>query len=565
MRRSNLLAAALLFALLSPAAPAQEASESYEREAKKEFNQGRFKQAAVKYQLAAEAGSDPSRRAKMHLGEAWSHFNARSPKESREALRSVFTLNANLEVVPDFFSADFMKLVEEVRASVKSAAAAAAVDVAETLRMAKERLKDGLAEEVIHDLTYNVPHDKLGKEGAETLAAALEMKGRVAEAARVRSAAGVEAATAPPKPGLSIPTPAPAAAPIVLAAPVPTPGPAAVPLRPTPPPVDYLSLGRQALQRGDLQNALAAANRQIEIEPSSSDAYRLLGEVQLQRGEKTMAEALFRQSLKYNERNETTLLVLYDFYSGEKNWTGALDALKRATEVNPVSRDRIVALGRKLRSEGNLERSAQVFAAASEALPTDAPVLTEYAAILLAARKSDAAIEPLMRAVSAAPEREVVHANLAVVLRTKNQFRESEREYREALRCDPDYVPALVGLGTLQLQRQLPAEAIDPLRRAVSLDPKSADALWALARAERLSGQTKEAGETLGRAVDLGTAEIWNEAGLFAAERGRFADAAQEFARASEKAPGVPAYRTNRDRAIAAAKFLKDASIPPAR
>lgn len=552
-------------ALISPAAHAQEASESYEREAKKEFNQGHFKQAAVKYQLAAEAASDPFRRAKMHLGEAWSHFNARSPRESREALRSVFILNANLDVVPDFYSADFMKLVEEARAAVRSAAAAAAIDVAETLRMAKERLKDGLAEEVIHDLTYNVPPDKLGKEGSETLAAALEMKGRVAEAARVRSAAGVEAAAAPPKTPLPVPTPTPAAAPSAVAAPAPTAGPSVISLRPTPPPVDYLFLGRQALLRGDLQNALAAANRQIEIEPSSSDAYRLLGEVQLQRGEKTMAEALFKQSLKYNERNETTLLVLYDFYSGEKNWTGALDALKRATEVNPANRDRIVALGRKLRSEGNLERSAQVFAAASEALPTDAPLLTEYAAILLAARKPDAAIEPLMRAVSAAPDREVVHANLAVVLRTKNQFREAEREYREALRCDPDYVPALVGLGTLQLQRQLPAEAVDPLRRAASLDPKNADALWALVRAERLSGQTKEAGETLGRAVELGTPEIWNEAGLFAAEHGRLTDAAQAFARAAEKAPGVPAYRTSRDRAAAAAKFLKDASISAVR
>ncbi len=218
--------AALLFALLSPPARAQEASESYEREARKEFNQGHFRQAAIKYQLAAEAASDPSRRAKMHLGEAWSQFNARNPKEAREALRSVFTLNPDQEVVPDFYSADFMKLVEEVRASVKSAAAAAAVDVAETLRMAKARLKDGLADEVIHDLTYNVPPDRLGKEGAETLAAALEMKGRVAEAARVRSAAGLgTAGAAPPKPAPPDSAPAPTAAPSATVAPAPAPAP----------------------------------------------------------------------------------------------------------------------------------------------------------------------------------------------------------------------------------------------------------------------------------------------------------------------------------------------------
>jgi tetratricopeptide (TPR) repeat protein len=568
VRRPKLAAVyvALLALVLSPVLVAQEASESYEREAKKDFNQGRFKQAAVKYELASAAASDTQRRARMHLGEAWAHFNARSPKDARDALRSVFLLNADLEVVSDFYSADFMKLVEEVRSSVRGAAAAAAVDVVETIKMAKARLRDGLADEVIHDLTYNVPPDKLGKDGSEVLATALEMKGRVAEAARVRSAAGVDAAQAPPKTALPVPTPPPSAAVARAAAtPAPTPGPAVVPFRPTPAPTDYIAMGRQALQRGDVPNALAAANRQIEVEPSSSDAYLLLGEVQLQRGEKTMAEALFRQSLKYNERNEATLLVLYDFYSGEKNWPGAIDALKRAVEVNPGNRDRMIALGRRLRADGSLDRAERVFAAASEALPTDAPVLTEYAAILLGERKTDAALEPLMRAVSAAPEREVVHANLAIVLRSKNQFRDAEREYREALRCDPDYVPALLGLGTLQLQRQLPAEAIDPLRRAASLDPRNADALWLLARAERLSARAKEAGETLERAIELGTPEIWNEAGLHAAEQGRLAEAALAFARAAEKAPGVAAYRTSRDRAVAAAAFLRDAGTAPSR
>ncbi len=63
--------------------------------------------------------------------------------------------------------------------------------------------------------------------------------------------------------------------------------------------------------------------------------------------------------------------------------------------------------------------------------------------------------------------------------------------------------------------------------------------------------------------MELGTAEIWNEAGLFAAEQGAFTEASRDFARAAEKAPSISAYGTSRDRALAAAKFLQDASIPP--
>lgn len=552
-------------------ARAQEASDSYEREAKKEFNLGHFKQAAVKFELAAQASTDGTRRARMRLQEAWSHFNGRSPKEARDALKSLFELNPDLEIIPDFFSPDFMKLVEEVRAAVRATAAAPQVDVAETLRMSRERLKDGQLDEVIHDLTYNVPPDKLGRDGSETLATALERKGRFSDAARVRAAAGIEAPPAAPSAAAPAPPPAPS---VKSESPAAQPAPAPPPISPLPVPpvsaprpgvarVDYLALGRQALLRGDPINAMAAANRQLELEPNSSEAYRLLAEVNLQRGEKSMAEALFKQSLRYNEKNEATLLLLYDYYTGEKDWKNALDSLRRATEVNPANRDRMVELGRKYRSAGNLERAAQVFAAANEALPNDASLLTEYGVILLSANKVDAALEPLMKAVAAAPDREVVRANLAVVLRQRNQFREAEREYRESLRCDPDYVPALVGLGTLLLQRQSAAEAVEPLKKAAALDPKNADAVWALARAQRLAGQTKEAAETLERAVELGTPEIWNEAGVAAAERGKLDQAAQDFARAAEKAPDVALYRTNRDRAASLSRFLKSAGLAP--
>jgi tetratricopeptide (TPR) repeat protein len=572
MRRWLLRLMLVAVAVAVPGARSQEASDSYEREAKKEFNLGRFQQAAVKFELAAQAATDPQRRARMRLQEAWSHFNGRSPREARDALKSLFELNRDLEVIPDFFSPDFMKLVEEVRAEVRATAAAPKVDIAETLRMSRERLKDGQLDEVIHDLTYNVPPDKLGRDGSEILATALERKGRFADAARVRAAAGIEAPptvsstaapASPPPPPVNAESPATAASPVPTPA-APRPAPPLPAPRPGVSPVDYLTLGRQALLRGDPINAMAAANRQLELEPNSSEAYRLLGEVNLQRGEKSMAEALFKQSLRYNEKNEATLLLLYDFYTAEKDWKNALDCLRRATEVNPANRDRMVELGRKYRSEGNLERAAQVFAAATDALPNDAALLTEYAAILLSANKPDAALEPLMKAVAAAPNREVVRANLAVVLRQRNQFREAEREYRESLRCDPDYVPALVGLGTLLLQRQSPAEAVGPLRRAAALDPRNADAVWALARAQRLAGQTKEAAETLERGAELGTPEIWNEAGVLAAESGKLDRAAQDFARAAEKAPDVALYRTNRDRAASASRFLKAARLAPA-
>jgi len=551
---------ALALGLPPAAATAQEASESFEREARKDFNQGRFKQAAVKFERAAEAASDGQRRARMHVQEAWSHFNARAPKDAREALVAAFSGVPDLEVIPEFFSAEFIRLVDDVRLAVR-AAAPPPVDVAETLRMAKERLKDGQIEEVVHDLTYNVPRDKLGRDGAELLATALERQGKFAEAGRIRASAG-PGARAPASPGVSPPTavsplpsgPTGTAKSGALAAAVPRPGTG----------IDYLSLGRAALARGDSTNAQAAANRQLELEPASSEAYRILGEAYLLRSDKALGEAHLKQSLKVNERNEATLLDLYDFSLAEKDWTAALAYLRRAIAVNPENREKIVALGRKVRREGDLERGAQVYAVAAEVLPKDAAVLTEYAGVLLAANKVQAALEPLMKATAAQPDSEIAHANLAAVSRRRGLLREAEREYGEALRSDPNYVPALVGLGTLEIQRQNPGRAIEPLQKAVLLSPDNVSAVLALARAERLSGQLREAQETLARAKELGDAELWNEMGVVLFENGKPDDAAEAFAKAVEGAPDVPAFRSNHDRAVEVAGFLRDAGISPA-
>jgi Tfp pilus assembly protein PilF len=190
-------------------------------------------------------------------------------------------------------------------------------------------------------------------------------------------------------------------------------------------------------------------------------------------------------------------------------------------------------------------------------------ILTEYGALLLQARDVDAALEPLMKAASVEPESQIVRCNLATVLRKKGQFREAEREYRESLRADPDYFPALLGLGTLLLEKESFSDAAEVLRKAVARDPRSVEANWSLARAQRLSGSLKEAAETLQRARELGSAEIANEAGVVACARGRYAEAVELFDEALTKEPASTLYKSNREKAAAAAKFLSDSGTTP--
>ena len=568
MRIRNLLAALGTALLFAAAAPAQEGSESLEKEARKAFNAGQFRRAALKFESAASAAGDATRKGRMLVQCAWAYFNEGKRADAQDALRRAYAASPDLEIVPDFYSPDFVKVAADVHTAARPVPASPAADLAELKRVAREKLADGAAEDVIHDLTYSVPRDQLDAECIDLLAAAHEKLGKFNEASRIRASradptkvqlpGGGPAGSAPPAPRSASGAPAtPPATP-----PAPAPGAAKPASGPAAPTVDYIALGRAALSRGDALNAQAAANRLLEVDPQSSDAYRLLGNAFAMRGEKVLAEANLRQALKYNEKNEGALLDLYEFYMADKNWESALDALRRAAEVNPENRDKLVALGRKARAEGDLPHAKQVFATAAAAAPKDASILTEYGAVLIQMKDLDAALEPLTKAAAAEPDREIVRANLASVLRKKGLWKEAEKEYRESIPPDPDYAPALLGLGGLLLERGQAAEAIEPLRKAVLRSPQSVDAAWTLARALRQTGALKEAAESLEKSMALDAHELWNEAGTIAAERGRYDEAVIYFDKAVAREGSVPLYRANRDKAAAAASFLK--SVAPA-
>jgi tetratricopeptide (TPR) repeat protein len=553
VRIRTILAAAGAAFLIGASLLAQEGSESLEKEARKAFNGGQFRRAALKFESAASAAGDPARKGRMLVQSAWASFNEGKRTDAQEALRRAYAASPDLEIVPDFYSPEFVKVAADVKSTLRTIPPAPPADVAELKRVARQKLADGAPEDVIHDLTYNVPREKLDAECLDLLAAAYEKLGKFNEASRIRAAKGDPAkallpAVAAAPPGTA---PQPPAAPV--SAPVRIAGGA-------PPAVDYLALGRAALSHGDALNAQSAANRLLEVDPQSSDAYRLLGNAFAMRGEKVLAEANLKQSIKYNEKNEGALLDLYDFYMADKTWEPALDALRKAADVNPENRDKLVALGRKARAEGDLAHARQVFATAAAAAPKDASILTEYASVLLLMKDLDAALEPLTKAAAAEPEREIVRANLAAVLRRKGLWKEAEKEYREAVRSDPDYAPALTGLGGLLLERGQAAEAIEPLKKAVLRAPQSVDAAWALARAQRQTGALKDAADALERPLALDAPELWNEAGAIAMERGRWDEAVIFFDKAISRDGTVPLYKANRDKAAAAAAFVKSAA-----
>ncbi len=561
----------MLFVLPAPRADSQVTSETVEREARTAFRERKFRDAAARYQDAAAKTTDQARRARLLVQAAWAHFNDHNAAAVKDALHTAFAADLKVEILEDFTSAEFVARAEEERRTLRPIPTAPLPDLAELKRSAAEKLQDNRADEVIYDFK-KVPRAHLDAEAIELWARAYETAGRrdLAEDLRRPTRSSVVATTLTPTPGPAAkPTATPG--PSVGGATAATAGSTPLTAIPTAPPRlnaadEILTAGRAALEAGNIQAAQTAANRAIEADANSSEGYRLLADVYLTTGDKSLAEANWKKSLRLDEKNERTLVTLSDYYRREGNWEESLTHLAVAASLSAKNGESLIRLGRETRQKGNLPVARKIFKIATETYPKSASLATEYASILLALKDTDAALAPLMAAVAAAPNEPEVRVNLAAGLRRAGQMKNAEREYREALRLAPDSVDIRNRLGTLLLETNQPREAAGLFRESLEKSPTKEQrvaVLLGLARALRTQGDVDGAAGTLSTQVteELTSAELWNEAGVIAHERRQFRDALIYFERAVARSSDFAVARKNRDRAREIVKFLDTTAV----
>ena len=172
-----------------------------EQEARKAFNARPVPQAALKFESAASAAGDPAR-GRMHVQAAWSHFNERNRRQTR---RSALTSRLRGEPRPrDRPRLLLARLREARRRGPGRPSRADRRGSRRRRRRAQagregEARPDGHAEDVIHDLTYNVPREKLDAEASrDSSRRRTRSKGKFTEAARVRGLEGGPGEGAPP-------------------------------------------------------------------------------------------------------------------------------------------------------------------------------------------------------------------------------------------------------------------------------------------------------------------------------------------------------------------------------
>jgi tetratricopeptide (TPR) repeat protein len=510
-----------------PATPSEEA-------ALQAYREGSFSRAVQLYTRALSETDDPGHRAQLHVSVAWTLFALGRQGEVDTHLRAALVEDPELNLVPDYYTREFIELFDSTKARARSAAldssAAPPPDLEATLAAVDARLESGrdlegaLAD--VEKLLVAYPGDgRLLPLRAELL----RLLGRDAEAQTIVQTYGSGDHQVPVD-SLSIPDL------ILRANRLLDEGDAeaafgllreAVSRQPSN--VAALELmAESAVQTGRWQDAEFALKSALGLQPDNLNLQLRLGGVYLAKNDTSAARDVFRELTERYPHSDRAWasLGLLDAQLG--NHQRALHELEQALQENPLLPEVQLGYGELLLANGRAAEALAAFHAAKNLLPDDPQLEARTGQALLAAGRDGEVAAHLRAAIDGGFRPFDVQRSWVLSLIGDGVYAEAERALAEIPgdpRRDRD-----IAQGVLLLEQGAFAQSEAVLRRAAELRPSDAALLNLLAAAIYEQQRYGEAVEILRRAADLQPENLTVAGNLERAEAARAAELLAERA-----------------------------------
>jgi tetratricopeptide (TPR) repeat protein len=505
MKRLILVCLCLL--IVSPLSVlAQEATPS-EAAALQAYREGAFSRAVQLYTRALSETDDPAHRARLHVNIAWTLFALGREDEVMTHLRAALLEDAELNLIPDYYTQEFIDLFETARRreydSVRQDATTPLPDLESTLAGVNQKLEseqdlEGALSDVDRLIEVYPEDGRLIPLKVEIL----RRLGRDDEADEVSRRFGGAYGEAPTD-RMSIP--------------------------------DLILRANRLLDEGDVETAFQLIREAVGRQPSNVAALELMAEAALRSGRWQDAEFALKSALSLQPDNLNLQLRLGGVYLAKNDASAARDVFRQLTERFPHSDRAWAALGlldarlgnhdRALREleqalnenpllpevqltygellllRGDLDRALESLQAAANLLQEDAQVDARLGQTLLALGRHEAALERLRSAVDGGFRPFDVQRCLALALIKNGRHAEAERVLNDIPGDEAGDAATVRALLLLERDQLAESEAI--LRGVAELRPSDSGVLNMLAVAVYRQARYQEAVSLLARANEL--------------------------------------------------------------
>ncbi len=272
----------------------------------------------------------------------------------------------------------------------------------------------------------------------------------------------------------------------------------------------HVSLGIVYHGTGKIEGAIEEFKRAIELQPVSDDPYRWLGRCYMQKGEMEQAIGYFKKAIDVQPGywdNYNALGICYYVFG---RYRDAAEQFRRVITIQPDNYQGYDKLGSMYSVMGLYEDALPMHERAIEIYPNPESYSNIGTAFFYLGRFEEA-VKAYRSAIELSPQDDILYRNLGDAYLRVGKQGEAEQQYERAgkllqsrLAINPDDAPSLGDLAVCHAKLGRKQEAIDTIERAVSFEPRSIDLMYLRAVVYALTGETREAAESLSRALAHG-------------------------------------------------------------
>jgi tetratricopeptide (TPR) repeat protein len=249
---------------------------------------------------------------------------------------------------------------------------------------------------------------------------------------------------------------------------------------------DRLLLGRLYKVNNDLRKAEEQFKTAVKLQPDSEDAVTTLALFYTEEGDSTRAAEVL-SSVPDAARSAKLYSVLGYAYEQQKEYKKAIDAYRKAAELDRDNLDAIRGLAENLMNDGQTDAALEQYKIIADANPDDAQTYLRMAEIYRRQGQFDLAITNLNKAESMVQDSMEVPYNRAAVYQAQGRYDEAAQILQDLLKktdkTDANYSQGeknnralfLERLGTIYRDNNNPTLAIETFRKMLTLGDDNAE------------------------------------------------------------------------------------------
>jgi len=153
----------------------------------------------------------------------------------------------------------------------------------------------------------------------------------------------------------------------------------------------------------------------------------------------------------------------------------ALDAYRKALEIDPKLANAWIGMGNTLNNQGKLDEALDAYRKALKFDPKNALAWNNMGAVLNSQGKLDKALDACRKALEIDPKYADAWYNMGIVLRKQGKLDEALDAYRKTLEIDPKYADAWYNMGVVLHKQGKLDEAISAYRKYLEIVPDNQD------------------------------------------------------------------------------------------